>query len=141
MARKRTERGPEIIETISDKCFKALGYEVPAEKSKLFARLFLSGLAHYYFFHPDDIIKIGFLKLEKSPDLNEVFKVVLLRNPNEGVINAETLWKYYTGELIQKSNFKELIEKFMTELIEYSQEQEINITSITNNISKNRKGN
>ena len=139
MGRKRVERGPEIIEKVSKDCFRALGYAVPKEKSDLFARLFLSGLSHYFFYHPDDIIKIGFLKLEKSPDLEELFKVIIQKSMNAGVINAETLWKYYTGELIQENNFKEIIEKFMNELIEYSQEQEINITQITNKIGKENK--
>ncbi len=140
MGRKRIERGPEVIEKIAKDCFEVLGYEVPENKSNLFARLFLSGLSHHFFYNPDDIIRMGFLQIEKSPDINELFKITILRNQEAGVVNAETLWKYYTGELIQESSFKEIIEKFMTDLIEYSQEQEINITNITNNI-RNRKGN
>lgn len=137
--RKRIEKEPIIIENIANRCLQILGIEVPKEKGALLARLFFSGIAHYFFYNPDDIIKIGFLKIEKSPNIEELYKVTIQKNLEAGIVNAETLWKYYTGELIQENNFKEIIENFMTELINYSQEQEISITQITNKL-EHRKG-
>lgn len=139
MGRKREEKEPIILENISEKCFKAIGLDVSREKSNLFARIFLSGISHYFFFRPDDIVKIGFLKLEKSPEKNELFKVTIQKNLEAGVINADTLWKYYTGELIQESKFKEIIQNFMEELISYSQVQERDITNLTNTIQRKKR--
>ena len=141
MGRKREEKEPIILENISEKCFKAIGLEVPREKSNLFARIFLSGISHYFFFSPDDIIKMGFLKIEKSPEKNELFKVTIQKNLEAGVVNAETLWKYYTGELIQETKFKEIIQNFMEELISYSQTQEESITKLTNNLQRKKRRN
>ena len=84
-------------------------------------------------------LKDGRSAVLKSPDVEELYKVTIQKNFEAGVINAETLWKYYTGELIRESNFKEIIENFMTELINYSQEQEINISRITSKL-EHRKG-
>lgn len=139
MGRKRIEKEITVIEKISEKCFKAIGIEAPKEQSDLFARIFLSGLAHYFFLNPDDIIKMGFLRIEKSPEKSELFKVTLQENSKVGVINAETLWKYYTGELLQQTKFKELFENFIEQLIQYSQNQEQEITELTSTLNKKRR--
>ena len=139
MARKREEKDPTTLENISEKCFKAMGLDVSREQSNLFARIFLSGISHYFFYKPDDIIRIGFLKVEKSPEKSELFKVTLQKNLEVGVINAETLWKYYTGELIQESKFQEIIQNFMEELISYSQAQEQEITNLTSSLNRKKR--
>ena len=99
----------------------------------------MSGIAFHYFKNPDDLIRVGFLQFEKSPEKSELFKVILLKDMESGVINAETLWKYYKGELRQEAQFKQILDNFLEELIVYSQEQEIDITQLTSSLQK-RKG-
>lgn len=138
--RKFKERPPDIIEDITRESLKIVGIENTEEgKIKLLSRLFISGIAYHYFKNPDDLIKMGFLQFEKSPDKNELFKVTLLKDQNAGVINADTLWKYYRGELHQEMKFKEILDNFLEELIAYSQTQEISITQLTSRL-QNKKG-
>ena len=138
--RKFIERPPDIIEGITKESLKVIGVNDMEEgKIKLLVRLIISGIANYYFKNPDDLIKVGFLQFEKSPEKDELFKVTILRNQEAGVINADTLWKYYKGELHQEAKFKEVLDNFLEELISYSQDQEINITQLTSRLQK-RKG-
>lgn len=138
MKRKQVKKEINVIEDISRKCFKAIGIRASIDQSNLFARIFISGLAHYFFNSPDDIIEMGFLKIEKRPIKEEVFRVTLSTNKDIGVINAETLWKYYTGELLYKTKFKKVVESFMKELINYSKIQEKEITEMIE--KSNREG-
>jgi hypothetical protein len=138
--RKFIEKPPDILERVTEESLKIVGIEnVDEGKIKLLTRLIISGLAYYYFNNPDDLIKIGFLQFEKSPDKNELFKVTILKDKEAGVINAETLWKYYKGELHQEAKFKEILDGFLEGLIAYSQEQEINITQLTSTLQKKRR--
>lgn len=138
--RKLIEKSPDIIERVTEESLKIVGIEdVDKGKIKLLTRLIMSGLAYYYFNNPDDLIKMGFLQFEKSPDKDELFKVTILRDKNAGVINADTLWKYYKGELRQEEKFKEILDNFLEGLIAYSQAQEISITQLTSKLQK-RKG-
>lgn len=140
MVRKQEKINPKLLEGIVRDSLASVGIEEEnKEKSAILLRLFLSGIGQHFFHHPDDIFEVGFLRLEKSPDKDELFKVKILRNPEEGIINAETLWKYYRGEILQENKFREVIEGFMTELIRYSQEQEINITNLTSTIEKKKR--
>lgn len=138
--RKFIEKSPDIIERVTEESLKIVGIEdVDKGKVKLLTRLIISGLAYHYFNNPDDLIKMGFLQFEKSPDKDELFKVTILRDKDAGVINADTLWKYYKGELRQEEKFKEILDNFLEGLIAYSQAQEINITQLTSKLQK-RKG-
>lgn len=138
--RKLIEKSPDIIERVTEESLKIVGIEdVDKGKVKLLIRLIISGLAYHYFNNPDDLIKMGFLQFEKSPDKDELFKVTILRDKDAGVINADTLWKYYKGELRQEEKFKEILDNFLEGLIAYSQAQEINITQLTSKLQK-RKG-
>ena len=138
--RQFRERPPEDIENITKESLKIIGIEDIGEgKVKLLSRLIMSGIANHYFHYPDDLIRMGFLQFEKSPDKNELFKVTILKNKEAGVVNADTLWKYYKGELHQEAKFKEILDNFLEELISYSQTQEINITQLTSRLQK-RKG-
>lgn len=139
MARKFKEREPEILENILRESLTIIGVEMDEGKMKLLLRLLMSGIAYYYFENPDDLIRIGFLQFEKSPDKDELFKLTLLRDKKSGVVNAETLWRYYKGELRQEAQFKEILDNFLEELISYSQTQEINITQLTSSLQR-RKG-
>ena len=138
--RKFIEKPPDIIERVVKESLDIVGIEEVEEgKIKLLSRLIMSGLAYYYFHNPDDLIKMGFLQFEKSPDKDELFKVILLRDKEAGVINADTLWKYYKGELHQEAKFKEILDNFLEGLIAYSQEQEISITQLTSTLQKKRR--
>jgi hypothetical protein len=139
MTRKFKEREPEILENILKESLTIIGIEMEEGKMKLLLRLLMSGIAYHYFENPDDLIRIGFLQFEKSPDKDELFKLTLLRDKESGVVNAETLWKYYKGELRQEAQFKEILDNFLEELISYSQTQEISITQLTSSLQR-RKG-
>ena len=137
MKREQRVVEPKIIEELVDKALRAIGIEdLDKDKSRLFLRLLFSGLGQYFFINPDDLMDIGFIRLAKNPKKEEIFSVNLIKNPDLGIVNADTLWKYYRGELIQQEKFKELIEGFMEELISYSQEKEMNITELTSRYGK-----
>lgn len=137
--RKYLEKPPDIIEGITKESLEIVGIEnVDEGKVKLLSRLIISGIANHYFHNPDDLIKMGFLQFEKNPEKNELFKVTILKDKDVGVVNAETLWRYYKGELHQEAKFKEILDNFLEGLIAYSQTQEINITQLTSRLQ--RKG-
>lgn len=139
MARKQEQQPPKIIEDIMDNCLKAVGIEAKRGQNDLLVRLFLSGLARQFFIRPDDMFDIGFIHLEKSPKKEDLFTMSLIKNPSEGIYNADTLWKYYNGELLKEIKFKEVMENFFQELIDYSQEQELEITQLTSTIQTKKR--
>lgn len=140
MVREFRERPAEVIEQIIIKSLNILNSKLDEGQIKLLLRLIISGIANYYFHHPDDIINVGFLRFEKSPEKSELFKVTIIKDQGVGVVNAETLWEYYSGELKQKQQFKEVLNNFLEELINYSQAQEIDIMKLTNEIKTKREG-
>ena len=139
MGREFKEREEEIIEKIINKSLEIIGSKFKEGQAKLFLRLIISGIANHYFHNPDDIINVGFLRFEKSPNKNELFKVTIIKNQEAGVVNAETLWEYYSGELKQKQQLKEVLNNFLEELINYSQVQEIEIMNLTNDIERKKR--
>ena len=141
MGRVFKEESAEVIEKIIERSLNIIGAEFNEGQTKLFLRLIMSGIANHYFHNPDDIINVGFLRFEKSPDKNELFKVTIIKNQEVGVVNAETLWEYYNGELRQKQQLKEVLNDFLKELISYSQAQEIDITNLTNSIERKKRRN
>ena len=141
MARKFNKEPPEILENILKEGLDVIGVEMEEDKVKLLLRLIISGIANHYFYKPDDLIDVGFLRFCKSPDKDELFRVNILRNKESGVVNAETTWKYYTGQLQQEKDFKGILENFIEELIDYSQEQELDITHLTSKIQKKKETN
>lgn len=141
MARKFNKEPPETLENILKESLKIIGVEIEEDKAKLLLRLIISGIANHYFFKPDDLIDVGFLRFCKSPDKDELFRVNILRNKESGVINAGTMWKYYTGQLQQEKDFKGILDNFLQELINYSQEQELDITYLTSKIQKKKETN
>ena len=130
MVRKFNKEPPEVLENILKESLEVIGVKMKKDKAKLLLRLIISGIANYYFYKPDDLIDIGFLRL---------FRVNILRDKDSGVVNADTLWKYYTGQLKQEQDFKGILDNFLQELIDYSQEQEIDITHLTSRLQR-RKG-
>ena len=141
MGRVFKEESAEVIEKVIERSLNIIGAEFNEGQTKLFLRLIMSGIANHYFHNPDDIINVGFLRFEKSPDKNELFKVTIIKNQEVGVVNAETLWEYYNGELRQKQQLKEVLNDFLKELISYSQAQEIDITNLTNSIERKKRRN
>ena len=139
MAREFIKRTDEIFEDITKKSLGIVGIEADKNKVKLLIRLILSGIAQHYFYNPDDIIDVGFLQFSKNPDKDELFKVNIIKSVEDGVFNADTLWKFYSGELHQQQKCKEILENFLTDLIEYSQEQEVAITKLTTKLKKKRR--
>lgn len=139
MVRQFNKAPPEVLEDILKESLRVIDVEMDEGKVRLLLRLIISGIANHYFYRPDDLIDVGFLRFCKSPDKDELFRVNIIRNKESGVINAETMWKYYTGQLKQERDFKGILENFLEELINYSQEQEIDITQLTSRLQK-RKG-
>ena len=135
MTRKFKKVNPVKVEEIVTNSLKIVGlHEVVKDKVSLLTRLIFSGLAYYFYEHPDSLIDLGYLRIRKNPDKEELFAVNILRD--DRVVNAESLWKYYTGELQSKEELKSLLEGFVNELLVYSQIQETKISSLSNKISK-----
>ena len=139
MVRIFKQKPPAIIENIVKESLSIVNEKMEDDKVRLLLRLVISGIAKHYFTNPDDLIEVGFLQFCKSPDKDELFRVNILRSKESGVINADTLWRYYKGELKQEAQFKEILNNFLEELIEYSQEQEIDIMNLTNQIETRKR--
>ena len=139
MARAFKNREPKVIETIVRESLNAISVEMEEEKVKLLARLIMSGIGKHYFFNPDDLIDMGFLRFQKSPDKDELFHVSILRDNDSGIVNAETLSRYYRGELLQEIQFNKIMDSFLQGLIDYAQEQEIEITKLTSELQQKKR--
>lgn len=147
MVRKIKKVKPEVITDIFTDSCKRIGIgDVDKDKQALLLRLLISGIGSHFFFNPDTEIEIGYLKFKKSPNIDELFNVEIIRNKDEGVVNAETLYRYYRGEMIVAKELKKVIETFAEELVSYSQSQQNRINKLEGklNLSKARskkKGN
>lgn len=132
MSRKIRERESIEIEEIVEECFKRIGIqEAKKEQIALFARLLFSGVARYFFYNPDNAVNLGYIRFIKSPNKDELFQVHITRNGKVGIVNADTLWKYYKGDIIHKEKIEEVVNNFVNELLDYSQQQEQNISKLT----------
>ena len=132
MKRKLKRANKEEIETIFKDCLKKVKIEELKEgRTEWLLRLLISGIAKYFFERPDNIVDVGFLRCKKNPNKEELFAVEIIKDDKAGVVNAETLWRYYTGELTSEKEIKSIIGNFVNELLRYSQEQEEEITQIT----------
>ena len=92
---------------------------------------------------PDYKVKMGYIEFMKNPDKEQLFAINILKNDEEGVVNADTLWRYYKGELLTEAKLKGVIDEFVQDLLEYAQAQEQNIMSLNNKttveLSKKRR--
>lgn len=132
MKRKLKRVDKEEIETIVKDCLKRVKIEELKEgRAEWLFRLIISGISKYFFEQPDNIVDVGFLRFKKSPEKEQLFNVEIIKDEKVGIINAETLWRYYTGELTSEKEIKSIIGNFVNELLKYSQEQEEEITQIT----------
>ena len=135
MARKIKNKEAIEIEEIVEECFRRIGVQnAKPEQIALFSRLLFSGIAKYFFFNPDNAVNVGYLKFSKSPDIDELFRVHIVRNGKVGIVNADTLWKYYKGDIIHKEKIEEVVNNFVNELLVYSQQQEQDISKLTNKL-------
>ena len=132
MARKFISRKPIDIENIVAECLKRVGItKVSDNQVALLTRLIFSGIANYFFNNPDNKIGMGYIEFMKNPEKEQLFAINLLKNENEGVVNANTLWRYYKGELATEAKLKVVSDEFMQDLLQYSQQQETEINNIT----------
>lgn len=137
MAREIRTVDKKVIEDIITDTLRKFGIELEKDEAALMLRLFLSGISKYFFDDPDTRIELGFMSLQKSPDLDELFSIRIIRNLEEGVVNADTMYKYYKGEIITEKKIKGIVEGFVDELLTYSQEQNKEITLLTSKLGKN----
>ena len=136
MARKlKTKQATDIEDIVLESLTRTGFKKVDDVKLALLTRLIFSGIAHYFFKSPDNVVEMGFLKFIKNPEKDQLFAVNIRRNETEGIYNASTLWKYYKGELIVEEKLKNIMEKFVENLIEYSQAQEQDISKLTRKMS------
>ena len=137
MARKQKAAPKEDIEQIMIDSIERIGVKnMKQESAQLLIRLFVSGIARYFFEQPDNVVNVGYLQFNKSPEKDELFKVNIIKNEEEGIENADKLWRYYTGELTSQRQLKKVLDNFVTELIDYSQNQELEIMKITGKLNK-----
>lgn len=139
MAREFKKQTERVFEDVVKESLKIIGVKVEEVKIQLFLRLILSGIAKHYFYNPDDVIDVGFLRFSKNPNKDELFKAEIIKSTENGIYNAETLWKFYTGELQQQQQCRKILDKFLNDLIKYSQEQEENITKLTSRLKERKK--
>ena len=139
MGRKFRKVDKEVLENIVKESLERIGIKtIETNKVALLARLITSGIALHFFNSPDDLIDVGFLRFKKNPEKEELFAVEILKNEKAGVINADTLYRYYTGNLTSEKALKETMEGFVNELLNYSQKQNNVITELTGNLKKRR---
>ena len=138
MAREIKNLKSSVIEDmVVNNLSKICDNKLENEKLQLFLRLIISDIAYHFFLNPDTQIDVGFMRFRKSPNLDELFTVDIIRN--EDIINAQSLYKYYRGELISEKELKGIVEGFVGELLMYSQQQNTKITSLTGKLSGTKK--
>lgn len=138
MKRKIEEVPSAILEDIMADSMKRTGIEATPAQSALLIRLFFSGISRHFFFNPDTMTKVGFINIQKSPDIDELFNVSITRSPNDNIVNADTLWQYYTGDMLREKKLRETLDMFVEELVQYAQAQEIDIMNISTRISNTK---
>lgn len=139
MKRTIEERPISEIENLFINSFKRAGIKATDMQVSLLLRLFLSSVGNYFFFNPDTSYRIGFIEVSKSPDKDELFNVKIIRSPENNIVNANTLWQFYTGDLIREKQLKSLLDTFVQELVNYSQAQEISIMTDINKTTYQKK--
>lgn len=137
MARKLRTISSSVLENIvRDSAVRVGLKDINSNQAALLTRLIFSGLANYFFISPDDVVDVGYLKVKKNPAKEELFAVEIIKSAKEGITNAETLYRYYKGDLTTQKEIKETMNNFVNELLSYSQAQNFNITKLTSNLRK-----
>ena len=139
MARKFKTIDGKVFEQLIQDSLERVGVEgVRREQAALFLRLTLGGIATHFFNSPDDLVDVGFFRFKKNPDKNELFAVDIRKDENAGVINADTLYRYYTGDLASEQALQNTMNNFVNELLSYSRNQSNSISKLTGNLKKRR---
>ena len=139
MAREISQVDKEVIEQVVRDSLERLGMRATKDQASLLVRLILSGISYHFYNNPDTQITMGFMTFQKSPDLDELFSLRIIRDLEEKVVNADTLYKYYKGELTTEKKLKDIVEGFVDELLVYSQEQNMKITGLAHTLSTKSK--
>lgn len=134
MAREIKQVDKEVIEQIVRDSLERMGLKATKDQASLLLRLILSGISCHFYENPDTQVRMGFLTFQKSPDLDELFSLRIIRDAEEGVVNAETMYRYYKGELTTERKLKDIVEGFVDELLDYSQEQNMKITGLAKSL-------
>lgn len=133
MGRKYTLMLPQEIEDIVKECLLRVGIKGASNNQvALLTRLIFSGVAEYFYKQPDNKVRMGYIEFMKNPDKEQLFAVNILKSEGVGVINADTLWRYYKGELATEAQLKGVIDEFVHNLLEYAETQEQDIVNINN---------
>lgn len=133
MDRKYALMLPQEIEDIVKECLIRVGIKSTSNNQvALLTRLIFSGIAEYFYKQPDNKVQMGYIEFMKNPEKEQLFAVNLLKSEGSGVINADTLWRYYKGELATQAQLKGIIDEFVHNLLEYAQTQEQDIIDINN---------
>ena len=131
MDRKYISRPPKDIEAIVQESLNRVGLKSSSNNQvALLTRLIFSGISEYFFKKPDNKVKMGYIEFIKNPDKEQLFALNILKSEDAGVVNADTLWRYYKGELSSEAQLKGIIDEFVHDLLEYAQTQEQNISKI-----------
>ena len=138
MKREIREESLSKLEKVVGDSLAHVGLGATCEQTALLLRLIFSGIGSHFFYDPDTKFRIGFIDIEKSPDADELFKVSLVRSAEDKIINADTLYKYYKGELAREEKLKEVLDVFVNELLNYAQAQEISIAALTEKINNKK---
>lgn len=137
MARRLKRASKEIIENITEDSLRRVNiHDIEDKRIALLIRLIAAGIANYFFEFPDTIIEIGFLRFKKNPEKDELFAVDIIRDDKSGVINASSLYRYYTGDLASEKELKETMNNFVSELLNYSQSQNESISKLTGKLRR-----
>lgn len=128
-----------ILEQVVGDSLKHVGIEASDTQTALLLRLIFSGIGSHFFFQPDTKFRLGFIDIGKSPEADELFNVKIIRSPEDKIVNADTLYRYYKGDLAREERFKEVLDAFVNELLAYAQGQEISIMGTVNRINSQKK--
>ena len=137
--RKLRKVNKEVLESIIRDSLERVGIKtIEEDKVALLTRLIMSGIGNHFFNSPDDLIDVGFVRFKKNPEKDELFAVEIIRDEKSGIVNADTLYRYYTGNLTSEKAIKQTMEGFVNELLNYSQKQSNDITKLTSNLKERR---
>lgn len=139
--RKIEEKSLSIIEKIVGDSLLHVGFNPTSDQSALLLRLIFSGIGSHFFFEPDTKFKIGFIEVMKSPEADELFNVKIVRSPEDKIVNADTLYKYYKGDLARAEQLRDILDTFVNDLLKYAQGQEVSIASTVNRINTRKTNN
>ena len=137
MKRKFTTIKDRVLEEIVRDSALRVGIGALNEtQTAMLIRLIFSGISNYFYNSPDNVVELGYMKVRKNPEKEQLFAVDLQENNADSISNAETLYRYYKGDMKAEKELKETMNTFINELLIYSQVQSNNITKLTGKLRK-----